>query len=386
VHGDVSESPGLVGRAARFSGGAGPVAASLAVNGGGGLLVLPNLMRRCSSYSCADVRERVEAWSVSMWVKVATAAPRRQVLLALGGAKSVGTAAGSAGVSGLAMYTVAEAEFAMELEAGRLVVWIKGVRYDAARAARGTTFEDQGPGTGASAGASVRPSASSPWRGGAESGWREPVSAGKWTLLAVSMEASADYGPAGGRHKAAAAGAAPGNPLPPPAGAVASSDGRGTGILEAGHAVGSGAAGVVGGPGRGGLTMTMYVDGRPVLDFAPVAELNQDAGPLLVGGCNCTKATPHGAAPRGAGADAAHEPFNGWLDSFRVWTRALQAEEVMALARSAPADAVAPSPHLELPFPVQAIDVPSAPQGIQVRRALLWCVVCGVVRLERCVL
>ena len=34
------------------------------------------------------------------------------------------------------MYTVADAELAMVLEEGHLVVWIKGVRYDAARAAR----------------------------------------------------------------------------------------------------------------------------------------------------------------------------------------------------------------------------------------------------------
>jgi hypothetical protein len=43
---------------------------------------------------------------------------------------------GTVGQGQRPMYTVAEAELAMVLEEGHLVVWIKGVRYDAARAAR----------------------------------------------------------------------------------------------------------------------------------------------------------------------------------------------------------------------------------------------------------
>ena len=54
--------------------------------------------------------------------------------MALGGATSVATAAGTTGVGGKLMHTVADAELAMVVEDGRLVVWVKGVRYDAARA------------------------------------------------------------------------------------------------------------------------------------------------------------------------------------------------------------------------------------------------------------
>ena len=278
----------------------------------------------------------------------------------------MGTATGTRGAGGLAMYTVADAEFAMVLEDGRLVVWLKGVRYDAARLSRGLNFEGQGGPTPLAGGEAGDGDAS--WsRGGMASEWREVVAQGKWSLIAVTMEASADYGPAGLPRSASKAPADAGlNPLPPPAGAVVG-DGHVIGAEEKrASALGASSAAAGAGQTSSGLRMSMYVDGRLQLGFTPVPELDEDASPLLVGGCNCTKTRSDGVESPTAWPDAAHEPFEGWMDSVRVWTRALVEEEVIRLARSAPADSDAPSPHLELPFPVQVLDVPSAPEGIQV--------------------
>jgi len=318
-----------------------------------------------------------------MWVKPARdqTSSSRQVLMALAGASKVGTDTGTQGRGGRGIYTVADAEMAMVLEQGRLVVWIKGVRYDAARAARGPWFE--GRGRDLSVG---QEGGGGHGRGGAESAWREVLAQDKWSLLVVTMQASADFGPAAYPHAAAASAATPTNPLPPPAGAVVGSHGRVIGA-EARQRVdvppsaagareqGAGNSGTSGredrdgrGRGRGGLKMSMYVDGKALLEFAPVPEIDEDAAPLMFGGCNCTKSSADAQEPPSAHADAAFEAFDGWMDSIRVWSRALSSEDVAKMARAGPADAAALSPHLELPFPVQAIDVPSAPEGIHAVR------------------
>ena len=75
-----------------------------------------------------------------------------------------------------------------------------------------------------------------------------------------------------------------------------------------------------------------------VQQFAPVPEIDEDAAPLLFGGCNCTiYAAGSGKTPT-AWPDAASAPLNGWLDAVRVWSRALAPQEIARLARSAPAD------------------------------------------------
>ena len=71
----------------------------------------------------------------------------------------------------------------------------------------------------------------------------------------------------------------------------------------------------------------MFVDGKTLLEFAPVPELDEDAAPLLVGGCNCSKSSSDGVERPTAWPNVAHEPFDGWMDSIRVWTRALQEAE-----------------------------------------------------------
>ena len=76
MHGDVSEGAGMVGMGARFKGGAGEVTGSLGVNGGGGLLSLPNLMRRCSSYACVGVSERVGNGRLSLLKSEWSCSPR----------------------------------------------------------------------------------------------------------------------------------------------------------------------------------------------------------------------------------------------------------------------------------------------------------------------
>ena len=75
-----------------------------------------------------------------------------------------------------------------------------------------------------------------------------------------------------------------------------------------------------------------------VQQFAPVPEIDEDAAPLLFGGCNCTiYAAGSGKTPT-AWPDAASAPLNGWLDAVRVWSRALKPQEIASLARSGPAD------------------------------------------------
>jgi hypothetical protein len=75
-----------------------------------------------------------------------------------------------------------------------------------------------------------------------------------------------------------------------------------------------------------------------VQQFAPVPEIDEDAAPLLFGGCNCTKYVAGGVETPTAWPDAASAPLNGWLDAVRVWSRALAPQEIARLARSAPAD------------------------------------------------
>jgi hypothetical protein len=75
-----------------------------------------------------------------------------------------------------------------------------------------------------------------------------------------------------------------------------------------------------------------------VQQFAPVPEIDEDAAPLLFGGCNCTKYAAGGVETPTAWPDAASAPLNGWLDAVRVWSRALAPHEIARLARSAPAD------------------------------------------------
>ena len=88
--------------------------------------------------------------------------------------------------------------------------------------------------------------------------------------------------------------------------------------------------GVDGDDGRAGLHLSLYVNGQPLLEFVPVPEIDQDAAPLYVGGCNCTKGAGNHMAKRSwtawdgspsALGDAAFEPFHGSIDSFRVWSR-----------------------------------------------------------------
>ena len=323
VHGDVQEDAGMVGRGARFHGGGGGVNGSVCL-GGGGLLTLPNVMRRCRSSSCAGVQEeRVDSWSLAIWVKqssapAAAASSSRQVVLALAGAAAVGTAAGTAGLGGKAMYTVAEAELALVLEHGRLVVWVKGVRYDAGRAARGPWFEGEARGVHAAhspAGGAEGPSAVG--KGGAASEWREMVTPGVWCLLAITFEAAAPGGSAG--RPVASSAAAPGQEHSSVPGGIAMP-------LDSG-ARGEGGEGD---DGRAGLRLSLYVNGQPLLEFVPVPEIDQDAAPLYVGGCNCTKGAGSGMPKRSSAAwdgspsalgDAAFEPFDGSIDSFRVWSR-----------------------------------------------------------------
>ncbi len=90
----------------------------------------------------------------------------------------------------------------------------------------------------------------------------------------------------------------PPNPLPSPAGTVVSSgetarfqdtrlfDERGEMFDRANEGGGRGGAGA--GGGGGGLMLRLFVGGKKVLEFAPVPEIDQDASPLMFGGCNCT--------------------------------------------------------------------------------------------------
>ena len=43
--------------------------------------------------------------------------------------------------------------------------------------------------------------------------------------------------------------------------------------------------------GGGGLMLRIFVGGKKMLEFAPVPEIDQDASPLMFGGCNCTPGT-----------------------------------------------------------------------------------------------
>jgi hypothetical protein len=197
-----------------------------------------------------------------MWVKLspAASASSSHVLMALAGVTARSTATGTVGQGQRPMYTVADAELAMVLEEGHLVVWIKGVRYDAARAARGPIFEGPGDTSSVSSVSPLEPRLH--YRGGVESKWREVVAPGQWSLLAITFEAAPDVGPSGYPHTAATA-PPPSHPLPPPAGAVV---GDGVHYMRGGGGGGGegGAAGDGGGGGKGGLKLSVFVDGKAV--------------------------------------------------------------------------------------------------------------------------
>eukprot|EP00282_Hemiselmis_andersenii_P014713 CAMPEP_0114123184 /NCGR_PEP_ID=MMETSP0043_2-20121206/8088_1 /TAXON_ID=464988 /ORGANISM="Hemiselmis andersenii, Strain CCMP644" /LENGTH=360 /DNA_ID=CAMNT_0001215939 /DNA_START=133 /DNA_END=1215 /DNA_ORIENTATION=- len=93
--------------------------------------------------------------------------------------------------------------------------------------------------------------------------------------------------------------------------------------------------------------LDIYTGGRWLAGFPGVPPLNEAAGPLLVGHCNCTY---KGASPQ----------MVGTADSILVYDRPLTREDVTALH-----NILHVTPSLERPFPVQAITVPSEPAAIE---------------------
>eukprot|EP00283_Hemiselmis_rufescens_P018273 CAMPEP_0173444978 /NCGR_PEP_ID=MMETSP1357-20121228/33377_1 /TAXON_ID=77926 /ORGANISM="Hemiselmis rufescens, Strain PCC563" /LENGTH=231 /DNA_ID=CAMNT_0014411097 /DNA_START=30 /DNA_END=722 /DNA_ORIENTATION=- len=93
--------------------------------------------------------------------------------------------------------------------------------------------------------------------------------------------------------------------------------------------------------------LDVYTGGRWLAGFPGVPPLNEAAGPLVIGHCNCSY---KGGSPQ----------LVGTVDSVRAYDRYLTQRDITMLHNVAQV-----TPTLERPFPVQAITVPSEPATIE---------------------